>query len=910
MNSIGIEILGLSVRSNNALKRAGVFTIDKLVKLTQDDLYNIRNMGKKSVEEILDVISRINSGELDVLSISSANSNQVINLPLCDDDYLVAHAHNTKALTPNSISYYQDYMTVDDVSVDDMGFSVRSINALKQNSCFKLSDICKLKYKELVSFKNLGKKSIDEIIEKIGKYTKTTDQETHDDKPSVNNCVEYLLSKFSTDEFASELGKIKINIARILVDNENLNDYNANPEGFEIEVIETIMKDDYFVSLFCVHTFNKIKSLDRASLRDFSNIFTNGFVNYTLDTIQTLIDKNRIEYIDGKYEIVYPTFKEYLDSIDKSNRENQFIYLKACGKTLEEIGIENGNISRERVRQIIAKAIKKMPSVREDKYIWLYEKYSLNKEQVIGALGMSSYSFEYYSMRTKKSGAESYLGILEEDVPISMKKSIEAYRYRNYLDVNGVKVEKSRNAILRHILKSKCADGATEQEVAEYYDAFLKENNLEGDEFRYPERYFETKLAKQNDVLNKYGKRLRYYTIDEVDFKNLISKIEFNSYQDVELSTWYFFRHYPEVMEEYDLRDEYELHNLLSKHRELLGRNDVTFNRMPNIGFGNFDRNMQVLNLLIENAPIKATDLALLFEYKYGMKKADSIYFGCISEYLDKGMYSIDYDELSNDERIVLIDILDKDIMLLSYVKNEFIRRLPNADLDKINNYNLKKLGYKISVDLVFNNRFGSFEQLIKNTVLCQDIIDLTNESSLLSNQVFYNLLWENKDKQNIIEFSPKKYINIQKLEELNVDRNALLDFTSKAKEFANGGYFTIHSLKKHGFSHELFELGFDDYFYESVLRYSSQVKSFYAGIGSTYIFNENDNIDIRNMLETIILKNGSMDIYDMIDYLKDEYGIVVEKYKLTEWARESNLYYSDTMEKIYTDYDEFYEEI
>ena len=116
--------------------------------------------------------------------------------------------------------------------------------------------------------------------------------------------------------------------------------------------------------------------------------------------------------------------------------------------------------------------------------------------------------------------------------------------------------------------------------------------------------------------------------------------------------------------------------------------------------------------------------------------------------------------------------------------------------------------------------------------------------------------------------------------------------------------------MKKHGFSHELFELGFDDYFYESVLRYSSQVKSFYAGIGSTYIFNENDNIDIRNMLETIILKNGSMDIYDMIDYLKYEYGIVVEKYKLAEWARESNLYYSDTMEKIYTDYDEFYEEI
>lgn len=331
---------------------------------------------------------------------------------------------------------------------------------------------------------------------------------------------------------------------------------------------------------------------------------------------------------------------------------------------------------------------------------------------------------------------------------------------------------------------------------------------------------------------------------------------------------------------------------------------------MPNIGFGNFDRDMQVLDLLIESAPIKADELSLLFEHKFGMKNGGAVYFGCINEYLDNGVYNIDYEELSNDEKEILTEILKCDIMSLSVVRQRLVEILPNTDLEKINNYNLHKLGYKISVELVFSTKYGSFEQLIKNTILSQEIIDLVNDDMLLKNQVFYNLLWQSKSSYQIIEFSNKKFIHIKKLEALGISKDNLLEFSQSAKNFANGKYFTVHSLKNHGFNHELFQLGFDDYFYESVLRYSPLLKFFLVGVGSSLVFNESENPNIRNMLEVIIMNNGSMDIYDMLGYLKNEYGINTEKYKLAEWVRESNLYYSDTMEKIYTDYDEFFEEI
>ncbi|MGX9340777.1 DNA-directed RNA polymerase subunit alpha [Mycoplasma sp. 128] len=48
-----IEKLDLTIRSVNALHRAGYNTIDDLVKLSEDELGNIKNLGKKSVDDII-----------------------------------------------------------------------------------------------------------------------------------------------------------------------------------------------------------------------------------------------------------------------------------------------------------------------------------------------------------------------------------------------------------------------------------------------------------------------------------------------------------------------------------------------------------------------------------------------------------------------------------------------------------------------------------------------------------------------------------------------------------------------------------------------------------------------------------------------------------------------------------------
>ncbi|MEW6622271.1 MAG: DNA-directed RNA polymerase subunit alpha [Bacillota bacterium] len=47
-----IEELDLSVRSYNCLKRAGINTVEELIQKTQEDMMKVRNMGRKSLEEV------------------------------------------------------------------------------------------------------------------------------------------------------------------------------------------------------------------------------------------------------------------------------------------------------------------------------------------------------------------------------------------------------------------------------------------------------------------------------------------------------------------------------------------------------------------------------------------------------------------------------------------------------------------------------------------------------------------------------------------------------------------------------------------------------------------------------------------------------------------------------------------
>ena len=63
-----IEELDLSVRSYNCLKRAGINTVEDLINKSEDDMMKVRNLGRKSLEEVIQ--------KLEALGLSLAPSDE------------------------------------------------------------------------------------------------------------------------------------------------------------------------------------------------------------------------------------------------------------------------------------------------------------------------------------------------------------------------------------------------------------------------------------------------------------------------------------------------------------------------------------------------------------------------------------------------------------------------------------------------------------------------------------------------------------------------------------------------------------------------------------------------------------------------------------------------------------------
>ena len=55
-----IEELDLSVRSFNCLKRAGIDTVEDLINRTEEDMIKVKNLGKKSLEEVIAKLDSLN----------------------------------------------------------------------------------------------------------------------------------------------------------------------------------------------------------------------------------------------------------------------------------------------------------------------------------------------------------------------------------------------------------------------------------------------------------------------------------------------------------------------------------------------------------------------------------------------------------------------------------------------------------------------------------------------------------------------------------------------------------------------------------------------------------------------------------------------------------------------------------
>ena len=877
-----IDTLALSARSNNSLHRAGIHTVGQLMDYPADAWLNIRNLGQKSMAELQEIRARL------------AESRGLM---------LVESRPQTPArqAAPPRLP---------EIPIEELGLSVRAVNALTAAGIRTAAGLSDATRDSLMSIKNMGAKTVREILDKLNAIRKemwlAADPALTDTGPIPQDGLYDIARAFAVfpDLTQSEVLR-QLTICR-----------KEHPEADAPELLPLL----YQTGLIRREARNRILQLldrredgmSRQSLLEHLPAGTSGEVLEGL--LDELIRREQAAWRGDLAVRRYPTALEFAQRLG-DERSRDILLSRLHGETLEETGQRYG-LTRERVRQITQKALSHRPRLREDRYQYLFEQYEFSREEFRLAFDEPAEVYNYLEMLRTRGGQRKPIQeiLKDEKVSVSFRRKAERAVYRQYVTLDGIRVRKTRSELTYYTVRTCCRELTSMDDFLQWYQIVLESVGLENDpSLSIEARSYENKLGACDYVLWNQWHRFRYYPIQEREYDTLLETLDLTQYEDLEISSLKLFRDYPELMREYDVRDEYELHNLLKKVWPE-GEQLVRFKKMPTIEIGVPDRDRQVRELLVRCAPVSNTELAQRYEELYGAKSATVLanYLSCIDQYFHNGIYRIDQSALPEAQHARMAALLTDDFYRIAEIRRIYLREFPGAAPENINPFTLKSLGFRIYMDYVITEQYSSAASYFRHLLTESDIVDMSGRYRQFSDlQGYYSELSDLKSRREIVEFAPNQYISLRRLQASGVTAGSLESYCAAVSAHARPGeYFTINSLRRNGFTHPLDDLGFEDWFYASLLA-EDQARFSYRRMGGTRVFRRGGaGVQMVDFLRWLVEAAGRMDIYDLQETLERQYRVSIPFYKLTAVIQSSELYYDAVMEAVYIDYDTYLEEI
>lgn len=876
INKISIDEIGLSVRSKNALHSAGIHSVAEMCVQTEDSLTDIRNLGKKSINEIL---KKINEYTFIKEAADSSDSTEYVK-NLKKIHYL------PKKLTLSEIKLMKDYHDVilkyvklNDVEIEHMGLSNRPKNRLLEKGYKYLSDIILINSSEFLKIPAMGMGSVEEICEKINTYL--SENETR------------IMKVINGDESALwDDETIRRRILELFG--------NKGFAGFSFEQILEGLKLPEKV------TQDRVKKI-----------------------IGKFIGENQLEYVDYYCYRVHEKFEdELIECTNIDERSRDFIIRRMCGDTLEKIAQDN-NITRERVRQIVKRDIEKVRNqyeaktgtalFDEDYYSYFYENYEFDKIDAAHWLGVPEYLWNYFELNNIKQGNKSLESALEDykGLDVGLRLKIKNYLDRDKIFIDGIWVDKIRVDLEEVVVRKFCQESISFNEFVNIYNKFLEHEDISYDDSLYITediyRARKRSLSESLNVLWKQNEMMRYYDIYSRDYKELLDTLNLDSYENIELSTLKFVREYPELLKKYDIRDQYELHNLLRKIISDGSYHDFKCGRMPNIKFGKFDRDSAVLNIMIENSPINGNELAEIISDKYGYDPAviAGSYLQCITQYYHKGIYTYDQKKMSDENKSAFKNALNQDFYYIEELRDIYKKIIPGANTDEVNPYNLKSMGFQVFSGYALQN-YPSLEGYFNEILTEKDVIDIAPyRKRYVYVQAFSQKLMDLKRSLCIIEFEPNKIISFRKLEKTGITKELISDFCDAVYEFIEDKtYFSVQSLKNDGFDSELYSFGFSDWFYANLLI-SDERFSYSNMFGNLIFYKGQETVTIKSFVTNLIRQHGCIYTNVLLCKLTDRFGCrISDKWDVTYKVKGTEIYHDKTFDRLYANKDLYYREL
>ncbi|WP_338801178.1 DNA-directed RNA polymerase subunit alpha C-terminal domain-containing protein [Butyrivibrio fibrisolvens] len=159
-DGIPIEQLSLSARVVKCLRSAGYNYVSQILELSIDDIESLQNIGSKSAQELVTVISHIKSGKI-YLSKGIFGETIINKSEDADDGERTVLQRAFPDLKTNDvvqIKYMdQNGLYCDDLHILNCGFSPRTENALRRSGYEYISEIVALNENDINNINSLAR---------------------------------------------------------------------------------------------------------------------------------------------------------------------------------------------------------------------------------------------------------------------------------------------------------------------------------------------------------------------------------------------------------------------------------------------------------------------------------------------------------------------------------------------------------------------------------------------------------------------------------------------------------------------------------------------------------------------------------------------------------------------------------
>ncbi|WP_270283042.1 sigma factor-like helix-turn-helix DNA-binding protein [Enterococcus faecalis] len=600
----------------------------------------------------------------------------------------------------------------------------------------------------------------------------------------------------------------------------------------------------------------------------------------------------------------------HIDNCIQSHSQNYpVVSQRLKGQTLEEIGQTMG-VSRERIRQIEKNERTRIPihDVHEMSYAKYYTEYDLTMLEFCKVFSFTNSQYRFLELACKKLSDNHQIKSKEmlmqsDELTFIERNKLEDILNKNFLIIGNRKIEKTKLALIEYLIEIY---GKEEIRRDDFYDLvrqFVIEHHLDFD--FSSNRALDGVLDRAKNVLHKYGRKLVHYQVDTEDLISTLQGINFEHYMDQEISAKKLFDNYKEDFNQIDIFDEYELHNLLKRYINYLP-NYVTIKRMPLIEIGQVDRDEQVLNLMIELSPINVNDFADEYSNKYGVlaQTVKANFLNVIEEFKKGETYFSDAPVLNP----VVVDNL-KTLLTHPFYMKEDVKNLyaEKYGAEKIPDYIFNRLGYRNFSEFILLDKFTRAETFFEETYFNKEMFEVDDNRLYLLGSFRYRL-FKKLSNYEVFEYQKDSFISMNKLTNYaDITKDDVIELLNEFDLVVSDQYFTVSHIEFVIEKSKFSELGFDNIFYESILKTTKGYR--FQRIGGAMVFRKTKNkFYTYELIDEIVFKYKSMDIYDLMEFLDENYGINLSKEKIICSCQKTEMYYNPTMEMIYTDIEKFYE--